>query len=42
MKWKGAHSQLKMLCSFYVEHVSEIPELQPTYAENALEIMTSY
>jgi hypothetical protein len=37
----GAHSQLKILFSFYVEHVAEVPELQLTYAENALKIMTS-
>jgi hypothetical protein len=31
-----------MLFSFYIESVAMIPELHPSYAENALEIMTSY
>jgi hypothetical protein len=39
MEWEQPHSQLKMLFSFHVGHVAEIPELQPTYAENTLEIM---
>jgi hypothetical protein len=37
----GLLSVENVIC-FYVEHVADISEVQPTYAENALEVMTSY